>query len=136
MSAENKTLIRRYFEAIDAGNLAALDDLVASTFIRHDPNAAEIKSLADLKRHLRMVYTATPDLRHTIEDMVAEGDRVALRLTARGTHTGDFMGIPPTGKPVTVTGTGICRIADGKIQEDWFNSDALGLLQQLGVVPK
>lgn len=136
MSADNKALIRRYFEASDAGNLTALDNLFAPTFVRHDPNAAAINSLEDLKRHLRLVYTATPDLRHTIEDMVAEGDRVAIRLTARGTHTGEFMGIPPTGKTVTVTGTGICRIADGKIQEDWFNSDALGLLQQLGVIPK
>jgi predicted ester cyclase len=83
-----------------------------------------------------MVYSATPNLSHTIEDMLAEGDRVAVRLTARGTHTGEFMGIPPTGKQVTVTGTVICRIAEGKIQEDWFNSDALGLLQQLGVIPQ
>ncbi len=128
MSAENKAIVRRYFEAIDTGNLAALDELFAPTYVRHDPNAPEVKGREDLKRHLRMVYTASPDLCHTIEDMLAEGDRVATRMTVCGTQTGGLMGIAPTGKQITVTGMSIFRIANGKIQEDWLNSDALGLL--------
>jgi steroid delta-isomerase-like uncharacterized protein len=82
-----------------------------------------------------MVYTASADLRHTIEDMVAEGDKVATRMTSRGTHTGDFRGIAPTGKQFTVTGMDLFRIADGKIAEQWTNLDTLGVLQQLGVLP-
>ena len=70
-----------------------------------------------------------------LEDMIAEGDKVAVRFTLRGTHGGDLMGIPPTGKPVAVTGIDINRIADGKIAERWANFDALGLMQQLGVIP-
>jgi steroid delta-isomerase-like uncharacterized protein len=82
-----------------------------------------------------MFLSAFPDLHWTIEDAVAEGNKVVLRLTARGTHRGAFQGIPPTGKQVTVTGIIISRLADGKIAEEWANRDVLGLLQQLGVVP-
>ena len=82
-----------------------------------------------------LYFTAFPDLHFTIEDQIAEGDRVVTRFTARGTHQGAFIGIPPTGKQGVVTGTGIDRFANGKIVEAWFNSDDLGLLQQLGVVP-
>jgi steroid delta-isomerase-like uncharacterized protein len=136
MSAENKALVRRYFETIDSGDLSGLDGLIAPAFVRHDPNAPEVKGLEDLKRHLQRVYSAFPDFRHIIEDMIAEGDRVATRLMACGTHKGELMGVAPTGKQISVTGMRFCRITNGKIQEDWHNSDTLGLLQQLGIVPK
>jgi predicted ester cyclase len=80
--------------------------------------------------------TAFPDLHFTIEDQIAEGDKVVNRVTARGTHLGDFRGIPPTGKQVTVAGITIDRIAGGKLVESWTSWDFLGILQQLGVVPK
>lgn len=82
-----------------------------------------------------MFRTAFPDLYGTIEDLIAEGDKVVTRITYRGTHQGEFMGIPPTGRPVTMTFTGINRIAGGKIAEGWVNFDALGMMQQLGVIP-
>ncbi len=82
-----------------------------------------------------MYLTAFPDLHFTIEDIVAEGDTVVVRSTARGTHQGELMGIPLTGKQVAVSGISITRIANGKAVEEWFNGDDLGLLQQLGVVP-
>jgi predicted ester cyclase len=82
-----------------------------------------------------MYLTAFPDLHFTIEDIIAEGDTVVVRQTARGTHQGDLMGIPPTGKQVSGTGITITRVVNGKAVEDWFNGDDLGLLQQLGVVP-
>jgi len=136
MSAENKALVRRYFEAIDRGELALIDELFAPTYVRHDPHAPEVKGVEALKRHIRMVYTASPDLRHTIEDMVAEGDTVAARLTSRGTQTGDFQGIVPTGKQFTVNGMDLFRIVNGKIEEQWTNLDLLGVLQQLGAIPQ
>ena len=82
-----------------------------------------------------MYLTAFPDLHFTVEDLIAEGDKVVARLTVRGTQQGAFMGIPPTGKHVTVTGIDINRLAGGKSVEHWLNMDTLGLLQQLGVIP-
>ena len=82
-----------------------------------------------------MNFTAFPDVHFTIEDQVAEADKVVTRWTWRGTHQGPFQGIPPTGKHVMVTGVGINRFANGKVVENWTNMDILGLLQQLGVVP-
>jgi predicted ester cyclase len=82
-----------------------------------------------------MYLTAFPDLHLTIEDLIAEGDKVVDRQTARGTHQGTFMGIPPTGKQITVTAMNISRIVGGKIVEHWVELDTLGMLQQLGVVP-
>ena len=137
MSADNKALIRRYFDAIDSGNWAALDELFAPTYVRHDPNTHEGRlGREDVKRHLQIVYTAAPDLSHTIEDLLAEGDKVAARLTSRGTQTGNLRGIASTGRQFTMTGMDLFRIADGKIEEQWINQDMLGALQQLGVIPK
>ncbi len=81
-----------------------------------------------------MFRNAFPDLHFTVEDMLAEGDRVASRYTARGTHRGELMGLPPTGRQVTEVGIVISRLAEGKLVEDWHSPDNLGLMQQLGVV--
>jgi steroid delta-isomerase-like uncharacterized protein len=139
MSTEqNKTLVRRYWdEAWNKGNLAVMDELVATDFDGHplpsDPNFG--RGPAGQKQLVGMYRTAFPDVRMTIEDMTAEGDRVAVRWTARGTQTGEMMEIPATGKPTTVTGIIVNRLAAGKIVESWGNFDALGMLQQLGVIP-
>ena len=87
------------------------------------------------KQFFAMTHSAFPDFHSTLEDMFAEGDKVVQRFTARGTHKGEFMGIPPTGKQVTITGIAIHRITGGKIVEDWVNMDMLGMMVQLGVVP-
>src|SRR5258708_38594660 len=87
------------------------------------------------KQFLSMYLTAFPDLHFTIEDIIAEGDTVVVRFTFRGTHQGDLMGIPPTGKQVVVTGIDIICAANGKVVEEWVNRDELSLLQQLGVIP-
>jgi len=94
-----------------------------------------IQGIDAYKQFLSMYLTASPDLHFTIEDQMAEGDKVVTRYTAGGTHLGPFMGIPPTGKQVTATGMSIIRVANGKIVEEWANGDDLGLLQQLGVNP-
>lgn len=135
MSTEdNKALARRAYEVLNQRNLALVDELCAPDIVDHNASMT-IQGLEAYKQFLSMYLTASPDLYFTIEDQVAEGDKVGTRYTARGTHLGPFMGIPPTGKHVTVTGISIIRVADGKIVEEWANGDNLGLLQQLGVIP-
>jgi steroid delta-isomerase-like uncharacterized protein len=135
MSTEdNKELVRRGYEAVNQRNWTAFDELHVSDYVAH-AGARTIQGREAYKQNLLMNITAFPDLHFTIEDMIAEGDCVVVRHTARGTHHGTFMGIPPTGKQVTMTGILIDRVADGKMIEEWSNSDYLGLLQQLGVVP-
>jgi len=133
-SVDNKELVRRGYEAINQRNWAAFDELHVSDYVSHS-GATTIQGLEAYKQAISINITACPDLHFTIENMIAEGDFVAVRHTARGTHQGTFMGIPPTGKQVTVTGMIFDRVVNGKIIEEWSNQDWLGLLQQLGVVP-
>lgn len=135
MSEHNKMLVRRAIDEVyNQGNLAVLDELVASDFVIHSPSA-EIHGPAGAKQYVAMLRAAFPDIHFAIEDQIAEGDRVSTRWTARGTHTGEFQGIPPTGKQVRMAAIDIDRIANGRVVECWTNSDDLGLLQQLGIVP-
>ncbi len=137
MSADNKALVLRYVEEVlNKKNLSLIDELFAPTFIDHDASMPEAKGPAGIKRVAAMVHASFPDLQFTVEDMVAEGDKVVYRYTVRGTHLGDFMGIAPTGKQTAVTGIHIYRIANGKLQEEWENWDMLGLMRQLGVLPQ
>jgi len=94
-----------------------------------------IQGLEAFKQIEAMLLTALPDVHYTVEDLLAEGDKVAVRLTVTGTQHGAFMGIPPTGKHTTVTESAISRIVGGKIAEHWSETDMLGLMQQLGVNP-
>ena len=138
MSREaNKAIPRRITdEAWNRGNLAILDELVAPDFVRHTPLRPEgIHGIEGFKDHVARLRAGFPDAQFLIEDEIAEGDRVVNRWTFRGTHRGDFAGIPATGKAVTMTAIGIVRIADGKIAEIWDEADAMGVLQQLGVLP-
>jgi steroid delta-isomerase-like uncharacterized protein len=133
MSTEdNKALARRAFEeTINQRNWAVFDELHVPDFVCHYASRT-IQGREPFKQFLSMLITAFPDVHVTIEDMIVEGDKVVTRYTYRGTHKGDFMGIPPTGKQVAVTGISITRVANGKALEEWINSD---LMQQLGVVP-
>jgi steroid delta-isomerase-like uncharacterized protein len=135
MSTEdNKAHVRRGFEAVNQKNLAVFDELLTPDVVFHTASTT-MQGLEAYKQFLSMYMTAFPDLHFTIEDMIAEGDTVVARFTTRGTHQGNLMGIPPTGKQVSGTGMFIDRIVNGKAVEQWFNTDDLGLLQQLGVVP-
>jgi steroid delta-isomerase-like uncharacterized protein len=123
-------------EVFNKGRLDLIGKLVAPEFVGHDPALPQDIAGPDGQREVVSGYRAAfPDLEVTIDDQIAEGDRVVTRWTARGTHTGDLWGIPGTGKQVTVTGTSIDRNQDGRIVETWSHWDALGLMQQLGVVP-
>ncbi|MFC1633346.1 alpha/beta fold hydrolase [Planctomycetota bacterium] len=130
----NKAVVFRLGEVWNQGNLAVADEIFATDFVNHDPSRPDVTDLESYKGAVVEYRTAFPDFRVVIH-MVAEGDKVAARWTATGTHQGEFMGIPPTGKHMTWTGMNIFRLAGGKIVEAWWSYDALALMQQLGVMP-
>lgn len=138
MSTEdNKALVRRFIEEVyTKKNLVVIDELIAPNHIDHSAAAAGSPVGPEGARQLiGMMLTAFPDLHVTIEDMIAEGDKVVFRMTMRGTQQGVLGSIPPTGKQVAVSTIDIVRIEGGKIAEEWGMDDMLGMLQQLGVVP-
>jgi steroid delta-isomerase-like uncharacterized protein len=138
MSTEqNKASARRGFEEIwNQGNLAVVDELTSPDYAGHFFLPGMASGVEGFKQFVMLYRSAFPDVHFTVDDIVAEGDRVATRWTATGTHTGQLMNIPPTGKKVTVTGMTLTRYnAEGKGVEGWANFDQLGMLQQLGVVP-
>ena len=133
---ENKAVLRRVAEEIfNKGDLAVVDEVIAPNYVYHGSGGQEYKSPEGFKQIVTMFRTAFPDLHMTVEDMVAEGDKVAQRITIRGTHKGELMGIAPTGKQVTDTGIIIVRFAGGKEVEAWGITDLLGMMQQMGVAP-
>jgi steroid delta-isomerase-like uncharacterized protein len=133
---ENKALIRHEYEdGVNKQNLNIADEVFAPDYVGHLPGLPPVQGLDAYKQVASGFYTAFPDLQTTVEDLIAEGDKVAVRHSWRGTHKRDFQGIPPTGKQVTFTSMDIYRIVGGKIAEEWIEIDMLGLLQQLGVIP-
>lgn len=137
MSAANKTVSRRLTEeAFNQGKYDVIEEVVAPTFVNHDPATGDTKGPEGTRELIEGYRTAFPDIKITIEEQIAEGDLVVTRWTGTGTHKGELMGIAPTGKGTTVTGVTIDKIKDGKIVESWNNWDTLGLLRQLGVVPE
>ncbi|HXF61522.1 MAG TPA: ester cyclase [Caldilineaceae bacterium] len=133
---ENKQLARRAFEEVwNQGKLEAIDEIYAPNQVSYGLGMEVPPGAQGLKQFVSIYRAAYPDTHFTVEDVIAEGDKVAVRWTATGTHRGELMGIAPTGKRVTVTGIAISRIENGKIAESWNNFDALGQLQQLGVIP-
>ncbi len=137
MSAEeNKALVRRFYEEIDKGNLAAMDELVAEDYIDHSPPPFPglASGRAGVKQAFEIFWKATPGS-HEIEDQVAEGDKVVTRLRITGVHKEDLPGIPKTGNRLETTATVVHRIEDGRLAEKWSNKDELGFLQQLNVMP-
>jgi predicted ester cyclase len=131
----NKALVRRYMDQVwNAGNLSVLDELDSPNLKRYMSAAAAPIDAAGQRQRLVGLRTVFPDISITIDDLIAEGDRVTVRMTARGTQKVAFMGIPPTGKPVTVTAIDIIRIENGKFVEHWGGPDTMDLVQQLGGV--
>jgi steroid delta-isomerase-like uncharacterized protein len=133
--SHNKLVARRAIEEVyTGGNLDVVDELVNNHILVHSPGA-EFQGVTELKEFVRSLRDAFPDLQMTVEDQVAEGDKVVTRWTARGTQTGPFLGIPPSGKTGTMTGVEIDRFVDGKAAECWTSADYLGMMQQLGAIP-
>ena len=133
---ENKDIVRREAEEIfSQGNLDAVDKIYAPDYVGHEPTTPEgIRGLEGAKQFAAAYRNAFPDLQLTVEDQIAEGDKVATRFTARGTHQGELEGITPTGNQVEMKGIVISRISEGKIAEDWTNFDALGMMHQIGAI--
>ena len=138
MSEQNKNAVRRLFEEVwNKGYVPVADELFAPTYTHHDSSTPDVgRGPESEKKRATLYRTAFPDLRLTIEDIIAEGDAVMARWSCRGTHKGDLGEIAPTGKQFTISGVSIARVAGGKMAEGWINWDALGLMQQLGVVPE
>jgi steroid delta-isomerase-like uncharacterized protein len=139
MSSEtNKTVSRRFFEEVfSKGKLNLLDELITTDHVNNGPgNPPELPTGIEGTKQLVTLYrNAFPDLRFTVDEQIAEGDKVVTRWTGQGTHKGELLGIPATGKSSTVTGIIIDRLVNGKIAESWGVFDQFGMLQQLGVIP-
>lgn len=133
---ENKAIARRWTtdiwdrDSVDAA-LGAIDGIVDPGFVDHSLPPGFPEGVEGLRQQVRVFYTAFPDIYAKIDDVLAEGDTVAVRWHGGGTHQGDFFGFPPSGRKGTVTGMHIFRIGDGKIVEHWANSDDMGMMQQL-----
>ena len=140
MSAEtNKALVRREFEEMfsQVGDLDTAGECYAPDYVLHEPTSGEVRGLEAARQFAATYREAFPDLQTAIDDQVAEGDEVVSRFSGRGTHLGDTEDFgPATGNRIEITGITIDRFADGKIVEEWTVYDALGLLQQIGLMPE
>lgn len=130
----NKALVKRFYQAVDSGDTGAVEELFAPEWENVDPALPPMAGLDGARTLVQMFTASFPDFKSKIELVAAENDRVAVRALHTGTHQGEFMGIPATGKQVTVYATGIYTCKDGKLVQNRVVFDAFGLLQQLGVV--
>ena len=133
---ENKAIVRRWFAETDQGNDAIVDELCAPDYVDHGPPLPGMPAgSAGVHRANALLRAAFPDTVHTIEDQVAEGDKVVTRLRARATFTGEILGIPPNGQVVEIGGIMIHRLVDGKLVEHWAYADKVSFMEQLGAIP-
>lgn len=136
MATESKHLSRRVFEEIwNDKNLNAVDELMTSSYVHHDPQSPDARGIESYKKFVQQYHAAFPDLHFEIEDELGDEQAAVSRWTATGTHQGNLPGIAPTGRKISVSGMTIARVKDGKFIESWSNWDTLGLMQQLGVIP-
>ena len=136
MSEENKALARRFYEeVINKGNLDAIDELCTADFVIRTPPPGMDPTPEGIKQMFSMYRQAFPDMNVTVDEIVAEGNTVVSRMTMRGTHTGDLMGIAPTGKQFSVRGMDLIHIVNGKATEVWHFEEEMAMWQQLGIAP-
>jgi steroid delta-isomerase-like uncharacterized protein len=134
--SDNKELIRRFWEQVFNGRrLELIDSMFTDDYVYHGAAGQEVVGREGLKQFLNMFFNAFPDMRVVVEDVFGEGDRVASRAMCRGTHKGELMGIPPTGKQVAVRVICTNRFSGSKVAEDWELPDMFGMMLQLGVIP-
>jgi steroid delta-isomerase-like uncharacterized protein len=134
---ENTKLVRGWWEALNQGNaINVVETFYAAEYVLHDPSQPEpVRGVEGVRAFVSEITSAFPDMHCTVDDLVADGDKVVQRVTARGTQQGMFQGMPPTGKPVEIWIMIISRIADNRIVEEWQLVDSLSMLQQLGIIP-
>lgn len=137
MSAkENKAVVRRVFEEmVDQGRLELADELIADDVEIHSPVPGAEGGREGFRRFIGGFLAGFPEQRTELHELISEGDRVAVRHTHHAVNTGEFLGMPPTGREVVVSGIEIFRLRDGQVAEFWHQDDLLGLLQQLGAIP-
>jgi steroid delta-isomerase-like uncharacterized protein len=138
MSDANKTLVRRLFDEVwNKGHQQVADELFAQNYNHHDSSTPDLGRGPDSeKKRVTLYRNAFPDIRFTVEDLIAEGESVTARWSCHGTHKGELNGIAPTGKQFTISGISVARFTNGRMVEGYVNWDALGMMQQLGVVPE
>ncbi|OFX16893.1 hypothetical protein A3K71_01720 [archaeon RBG_16_50_20] len=122
-------------EVLNKGNMQAVDELIAPNFVEHNPFPGQAPGVEGLKQAMVALRQAFPDLHVTVDEMLSDGDKVVIRSTMKGTHKGNFMNIPATGKQMSVEGIDILRISNGRAVEHWGVTDNLTMMQQLGLVP-
>jgi steroid delta-isomerase-like uncharacterized protein len=122
-------------EVLNKGNMQAVDELIAPNFVEHNPFPGQAPGVEGLKQAMVALRQAFPDLHVTVDEMLSDGDKVVIRSTMKGTHKGNFMNIPATGKQISVEGIDIVRISNGRAVEHWGVTDNLTMMQQLGLVP-
>ena len=136
-SEQNKTIVRRLIEEAWKGDLSVVDELIDRDYVGYDPSIPEpLRGPDGFKENVATYRAAYSDARITVDEQIAEGDKVVTRWTGRGTHDGDLMGVAPTGKQVTVSGLTLSRLANGKVIEEYTNWDTFGMMQKLGIVPE
>ena len=136
MSDANKALASRFIEEFwHKGNFDIADEIMGLNFVNHNPAPGIPVDRDGYKEWGALFRSAFPDQQAVAEDIIADGDRVVIRWSTTGTHQGEFMGVPATGKPINIGGITIVRVADGLVIEDWTEMDAVGLMQQIGAIP-
>ena len=133
---ENKAIVLRYFQEMDRGNIDIVDELIAEEYVDHNPALPGVgPGREGTRQYMRMLKTAFPDASHTIDDIIAEGNKVMTRVTARGTFLGECIGYQPTGNVVEISGIAIHRVEDGRLVEHWAHADMAGFMRQIEAAP-
>ena len=135
LEEQNEVMIRQVLELINDRNLDAAFEFYAPDYIYHGPGGQELRGRDGIRGLWTAFLTGFPDLRSSVDDVILEGDKLVLRWTIQGTHTGEFNGIPPSNNQISLSVTEIFRIADGQLVEAWDQYDRLGLLEQIGAMP-
>jgi len=136
MPADPKSVMRRFFDGVNSGDLSVIDDLVADDFVEHEPLPGIAPDKEGVRQFFESFRSAFPDFHMELHESIAEGDLACGRSTTTGTHQGEFMGISPTGKRIEVQGYDLVRIRDGQATEHWGLLDGLTMMQQLGAIPE
>lgn len=133
---DNKAVARRYYgEVLNQRNVELLDEIAAEDYVEHDPFPGQGNGRADLKARVRLLHNAFDPLEFTIEDLIAESDKVVVRWTNAGNNSGSFLGMPPTNKDISIAGVDIHALRDGRLAEHWHVVDQLTQMQQMGLIP-
>jgi steroid delta-isomerase-like uncharacterized protein len=137
VSDQNKARLRQFYdEVVNPGDLDRVDEFCTEDFVDHEEFPGISNDREGVKQFFRMMREAFPDLRVEVQDTIAEGDKVVGRIRMTGTHRGEFMGVPPTGKRIDVEGIDIVRVVGDQASEHWGVTDAMAMMQQLGAMPE